>query len=403
MLELEDALERILAATPPPQLESLRLPDADRRVLGETITAPEDLPPFENSAVDGYAVRAADVAAARPEQPVRLRLVSRLAAGQFPTAPVGPGECARIFTGSPVPPGADAVVMQEVAQPDPAEPGCIVIRESVTPGENVRHRGEDVPRGRVLAQAGERLTPFKLALLSAAGVAQVRVGRRPRVALLATGSELCEPGAVSELPPGHIFESNRTALAALVARAGGVPRVLPLVPDAPDALATAMQRALNECDILVTSGGVSVGEFDYVKAVFEQLGGVLTFWKIAMKPGRPFVFGRRGGTLLFGLPGNPVSALVTFWLLVRPALWRWQGAREVAPPSCPGELAEPLVNDDARRHFVRVRVEANGCVVPAGRQASHLLHSLAASDGLVEVPPRTTLPKGARVRVLRWD
>lgn len=403
MLELEAALQRILAALPAPQDESVRLADADGRVLLQPVLAQLDLPPFDNSAVDGYAVRAADVAGARLDSPVRLRLIARLAAGQFSDAPVGPGECVRIFTGSPVPFGADAVVMQEVARAEPADPNLIAVTEPVEPGENIRRRAEDVARGSTLAGAGERLTPLKLALLAASGVAEVRVGCRPRVALLATGSELCEARAVSALAPGYIFESNRTALAALVTRAGGVPTMLPLVADAPEAIASAMRRALDECDLLVTTGGVSVGEFDHVKAVFAQLGGTLEFWKVAMKPGRPFVFGRRGEKFLFGLPGNPVSALVTFWLLVRPALLKWQGARDVAPPMCPGELAEPLANPDSRRHFMRVRMDASGRIVSAGRQASHALRSLADAHGLVDVPPHTTLPPGARVQVLRWD
>lgn len=403
MLELEDALQRILLALPAPQAETVRLADADGRVLLQPLIAQIDLPPFDNAAVDGYAVRAADVAHARGDSPVRLRLVARLAAGQCSDAALGASECARIFTGSPLPPGADAVVMQEVARPEPAHPNLVAVTGPVEPGENIRRRAEDVARHSVLAEAGERLTPFKLALLAASGVAEVCVGRRPRVALLATGSELCEAGAVSELPPGHIFESNRTALAALVARAGGVPLAVPLVPDVPEAIASAMQRALDECDLLVTSGGVSVGEFDHVKAVLAQLGGALEFWKVAMKPGRPFVFGRCGARCVFGLPGNPVSALVTFWLLVRPALLRWQGARDVAPPTCPGELAEPLANPDTRRHFNRVRMDPFGRVSSAGRQASHALRSLAGAHGLVDVPPRTTLPAGARVQVLRWD
>lgn len=403
MLELENALQRILAALPAPQAETVPLPEADGRVLLEPATARVDLPPFDNSSVDGYAVRAADLAGACAERPARLRLVARVAAGQPADTPVGPGQCARIFTGSPLPPGADAVVMQEVARPEAGNADVIAVTECVQPGENIRRRAEDVARGSTLAETGDRLAPFQLALLAAAGIAAVRVGRRPRVALLATGSELCEPDAVSALPSGRIFESNRLALAALLTRAGGLPAVLPLVADAPDAIASALQHALDTSDVVVTTGGVSVGEFDHVKSVFTQLGGALEFWKVAIKPGRPFVFGRRGGRFLFGLPGNPVSALVTFWLLVRPALLRWQGARDLAPPACPGELAEPLANPDARRHFVRVRLDAAGRVFSAGRQASHALRSLAAANGLVDVPPHTTLAAGTRVAVLRWD
>ncbi len=403
MLELEDALQRILDALPPPRAQTLPLARADGRVLLEPAIARVDLPGFDNSAVDGYAVRAADVAGARPDSPVRLRLVARIAAGQPAAIRLEPGQCARVFTGSCLPSGADAVLMQETVTTDPSDAQWIVIRQPVQPSEHLRRRAEDVARGAMLVGAGERLTPLKLALLAAAGIAEVRVGTPPRVVLLATGSELYEPGAVSELPPGGIYESNRIALAALTARAGGLPVLLPPVADVPEAIAEGLQRALEAGDLVVSSGGVSVGEFDHVKSVFTRLGGRVAFWRVAMKPGRPFVFGWREGKFFFGLPGNPVSALVTFLLLVRPALLRWQGARDVSPPTQWGELAQRLDNPDERRHFVRVRVDDTGRVWSAGRQASHLLGSLAAADGLVDVAPRSALPEGSRVKVLRWD
>ena len=212
------------------------------------------------------------------------------------------------------------------------------------------------------------------------------------VGLLATGSELQEPG--QPLAPGQIYESNRIALAALMQRAGAVPRTFPLVADALAATSLALADAFNQCDAVVTSGGVSVGEMDFIKRAFEQIGGELEFWKVAIKPGRPFVFGRCRGKLLFGLPGNPVSALVTFLLLVRPALLRWQGATDVSLPAHPGVLAEPLANDGERRHFMRVKVDPTGKVRSAGVQASHVLSSVAAANGLVDVPPNTTLACG---------
>ena len=268
--------------------------------------------------------------------------------------------------------------------------------DSAKPWENVRFRGEDVKCGAVLGEAGDELTAGRLGLLAAAGLAQVSVGRRPVAGLLASGSELLEAG--QSLSPGKIYESNRTGLAALAIQAGAIPKIFPLVKDSATDTQAALSKALQECDLVITSGGVSVGEMDFIKSAFEQLGGELQFWKVAIRPGRPFVFGRAGGKLLFGLPGNPVSAFVTFLLLVRPALIRWQGARNVSLPVHAGTLAEPLVNPGDRRHFMRVLIDSTGQVHSAGPQASHILHSLAAANGLVDVPPKTTLPAGGVVK-----
>jgi molybdopterin molybdotransferase len=221
------------------------------------------------------------------------------------------------------------------------------------------------------------------------------------VALLATGSELTEPG--QPLAPGRIYESNQLALAPLLARCGAIARAYPLVPDTLSATRAALETAFAECDLVVTCGGVSVGEMDFVKAAFERLGGKLEFWKVAIKPGKPFLLGRLGSKLLFGLPGNPVSAFVTFLLLVRPAIVRWQGAAQVALPSHPAVLAEMIANPDARRHFMRVKVDETGHVRSAGLQGSHRLGSLANANGLLDVPPQTTLAAGSTVPVLRWD
>jgi molybdopterin molybdotransferase len=400
-LELQEALARILAEVPSPAREEVALGEAAGRVAGEGLAAPLDLPPFDNSAVDGYAARAADVAGARPEAPARLRLCGRIPAGESPAQEVLPGACARLFTGSPMPPGADAVVMQEDTRVVPEEPGLVLVLEPVKPGENVRRRGEDVERGATLVEGGERLSAGRIGLLAAMGRARVLVGRRPVAGLLATGSELREPG--QPLGPGQIYESNRPALAALARGAGAVPRVFPLVADTPEATRSALAGAFAQCDAVVSTGGVSVGQLDFVKDALAELGGALEFWRVAIKPGRPFVFGRWREKLLFGLPGNPVSALVTFLLLVRPALLRWQGASEIALPAFPGLLAEPLANPGVRPHFLRVRADAAGQVYSAGLQASHALGSLAAANGLVEVPPHTTLPRSSRVNVMRWE
>jgi molybdopterin molybdotransferase len=398
-LQLEEALERLCAVVPAPALEEVPLAAAAGRIAARPVLSPIDLPPFDNSAMDGYAVRAADVASASPENPVRLRVAARTPAGEVPAQTIRNGECVRLFTGSVLPTGGDAVVMQEDTRP--GSPDTVLVLNSVLPGENIRRRGEDVGRGAAVCEAGDRLSAGRLSLLGAAGASRVMVARRPSVAVMATGSELREPGDV--LAHGQIYESNRLGLAALIEQAGARPRVLPIVPDHVAATQTALAAALNACDVVVTSGGVSVGELDLVKRAFEDIGGRLEFWRVAMKPGRPFTFGRFDSKLLFGLPGNPVSSLVTFLLLVRPALLRFQGARQISLPSCPGRLAEALANDGGRRHFMRVRIDAEGNVRSAGAQASHLLSSMAAANGLLDTPPHTALPAGAAVRVLRWD
>lgn len=401
MLELEQALEKILAAVPTPQSEIVPLAEAHGRVLIKTILATTDLPSFDNSSMDGYAVRASDAASANPKNPVSLRLVGKIAAGEnFPTE-LSAGQCIRIFTGAILPAGADAVVMQEDTQIDAGRPDEIRILDGVKPWENIRFRGEDVKCGATLASPGDILGAAQMALLAASGVGQVSVGRRPKVALLATGSELKEAGSL--LTPGQIYESNRAALAPLIAAAGGVPKIFPIVSDDQEATRTALSRALVECDLVITCGGVSVGEMDFVKSAFEELDGQLQFWKVAIKPGRPFVFGRYDEKFLFGLPGNPVSAFVTFLLLARPALLRWQGATQTGLPVSTGILVEPFFNLGTRRHFTRVTVDGKGGVHSAGTQASHVLGSLAQADGLVDVPPETTLSAGAIVQVLRWE
>ena len=401
MLEYEEALARVLAAVPGPRSEHVPLSEAAGRVLAEQVRSPIDLPVFDNSSMDGYGLRAADVVSARPDAPVHLRLAGRIAASEVFTGQVTTGTCVRLFTGSPLPPGADAVVMQEETRIESGAPGEVLILSPAGPGENVRSRGGDVKRGSTLGDVGEFLTPGRLGLLAATGLADVSVGRQPAVGLLATGAELQEPG--QPLAPGRIYESNRLALAALLRHAGAVPRIFPLVADELAATSRALEEACNQCDAVVTTGGVSVGEMDFIKCAFGQVGGELEFWKVAIKPGRPFAFGRCRGKLLFGLPGNPVSALVTFLLLVRPALLRWQGAANLSLPALPGVLAEPLANDGGRRHFMRVKVDPAGRVYSAGIQASHVLSSVAVANGLVDVPPNTTLGAGATVAVLRWD
>ena len=400
MLELEQALEKILSTVHPASSELAALNQAHERISAEKKVSPLDLPPFDNSAMDGYAVRSADLKTANADKPVRLKLVGKVAAGSTFDGEVQSGTCARIFTGSPLPRDADAVVMQEDTRVELLE--GILFLDSVKPWENIRLRGEDVKLGDMLVDAGCRLRAGQISLLGAVGVREIEVGVSPVIGLLATGSELLEPPHT--LAPGKIFESNRAMLAALAARAGAKTKVFPLVPDSLDATCAALEKAFSECDIVITSGGVSVGEMDFVKAAFESLGGKMEFWKVAIRPGKPFVFGRWREKFLFGLPGNPVSAFVTFVLLVRPAILRWQGAQSVALVSHPGILAEDFVNRDQRRpHFVRVIVDEEGKIRSAGVQASHALSSLAAANGLLEVTPGAVLAAGKTVSVARID
>lgn len=397
MLELEEARARILTAIRPLVIERVPLAAAASRVLGEKLIAPIDLPPFDNSAMDGYAVRSADLRGASASSPVTLRQTAQVPAGAFSSQIIAPGCCVRLFTGSPLPPAADAVLMQE--DTEPVDGACIRCRAEVEPGENIRCRGEDVRAGAVLGEVGEIVSAGALGLFAAVGLEAIAVHRQPRVALLATGSELVEAGQARLA--GQIYESNRVALAPLVQAAGGLVHISQLVPDTADELHAALERAFAECDAVVTSGGVSVGEHDLVKQVFEQLGGHLDFWKVAIKPGRPFVFGQWRGRFLFGLPGNPVSALVTCGLLVYPALRQFQGASSLTLPAHPACLQETIENRNGRRHFMRVWVDSLGQVRSAGRQASHLLGSMARANALLDVPPRTIWPPGTSVSVLR--
>jgi molybdopterin molybdotransferase len=396
MLQLEEARELIIAAVRVLPAEMVPLREAAGRFLAHDVAGPIDLPVFDNSAMDGYAVHSDDLRDAAADRPVRLSVSGQIAAGTRAQDEIGRGSCARIFTGAPLPPGVDAVVMQEEVT---HEGEHAVFREAVKPWENVRFRGEDVKAGAILARSGDRVNAATVAALGALGLTEVSVHRRPIVGLLATGDELQEPGTT--LSGGQIYESNRAALAALLQEVGAVPRTWPIVADRLDACRAALGEALAQCDFVVTTGGVSVGAMDFVKEAFDGLGGKLDFWRVAIRPGKPFVFGTAGEKLMFGLPGNPVSSFVTALLLVWPALLRSQGANTELP-SHSARAAEALVNRSDRRHFMRVRVDAGGNAWPVGLQASHAVASLAAANALVDVPAGTVIERGAEVRALRF-
>lgn len=398
MISLEEAQQKILAAIQPLPAEDILLDECPGRYLAEDIHSSIDLPPTDNSAMDGYALRSADVSSI-PSVPW---LVSgEQAAGPAVDLSVTPGTCIRIFTGAPLPSGADAVVMQEDTEPDAHDRNKIRILDKVTAWENVRFRGEDVKKDAVLAKAGDVLTAQRLSLLASAGVCRVRAHRRPVVGILATGNELREPHSI--LAQGEIYESNRVGLATLARQAGATPRIYPLLADDLKLTQGALQRAFRECDVVITSGGVSVGEKDYVKEAFTEIGGSLDLWSIAIRPGKPFAFGRYQEKLMFGLPGNPVSALVTFFLLARPALLRLQGAGDVDPPISWGHLSEPLSNHGDRRNFMRVILDRQGQIKSAGSQGSHILSSMAQANGLIDLPPKTIWATGTLAPVLRWN
>ncbi|MCC7375649.1 MAG: molybdopterin molybdotransferase MoeA [Verrucomicrobiales bacterium] len=395
MITLEEALDRILSTLAPLPEEVVSVSDAVGRVPTEDLMASTDLPPFDNSAVDGYALRSADVAGASVESPVVLEVTDTIKAGEAPAVIVGSGSCVRIMTGALLPAGADAVVMQEdVVIP---RDGQIAVRETVGLWEGVRMAGGDVRRGVCLVRAGEALRPAHVGLLVASGYAKIPVHRRPRVTLLSTGSELIPPGGV--LNPGQVYDSNSPLMRAL-AEHDGFPVVhTGHIPDTMEQTMAELHLAARQGDVVVTTGGVSVGEADFVKPAMAALGGSLDVWRIAIKPGKPFAFGRLGAAYWFGLPGNPVSAYVTWWLLVRPALRRLLGMRIPQDPRISARLGEPIVNRGDRRHFIRVRFDEQGYVRLAGTQASHVQSGLVLADALLDMPPEAHWETGREVEV----
>ncbi len=365
----------MLAAVRPLSAEGVPIGGAAGRVLAEAAVAEVDLPPFDSSAMDGFAVRAA-------ETPGRLTVVGQSAAGRPASQSLGSGEAVAISTGAVVPSGADAVVPVEHATLTGGE----VTVERVGEGDNRRLRGGDVRTGDVVVPVGVRLGPPQVGALAAVGVASVRCGRRPRAVVLATGTELRAPG--DPLGPGEIYESNTLLLRAQLESAGAEVIVHQAVADDAAATRAALAAGL-EADVLITSGGVSVGEHDLVRAALADLGVEEVFWRVAVRPGKPVAFGTRGATLVFGLPGNPVSALVGCELFVRPAILALQGAADPGPPFLPGRLASPLRSSDERDELVRARtrVDPAGVVLePLSGQESHMIVHASAADALVRVP-----------------
>src|SRR5262245_18660310 len=371
------------------------------RVLAEPVSAAADIPPWPNSSMDGYAVKSADTRAARAAQPARLLVAGRVSAGVVADRALMAGEAFRIFTGAPLPAGADAVIPQEDVTAD-AE--TVLVSRAVDVGAYVRPRGEDIEAGEVVLEPGRHLGPAEIGLLAAVGRAHVRVIERPRVGILSTGDEIAELGTV--VGPGQIRNSNSYSLMAQVVEAGGVPVLFGVARDSLESIEARLAWGLG-CDLLISSAGVSVGDHDFVKAALERLGAEQHLWLVDMRPGKPIAFATiptaRGPLPVFALPGNPVSAMVTFELFVRPALLRMAGHARLDRPVVTARALSPIDNPGSRRGYLRVTLspECGGYGVRlTGDQGSGILRSMVAADGLAVVPGNTTVDKGGLVRVL---
>jgi molybdopterin molybdotransferase len=390
MLSVEEALARLLAqAHRIADAESVSTLAAHGRVLAQPVVSTLDVPPMDNSQMDGYAVRCADVRSA----PTTLRVTQRIAAGH-PGQPLEPGTAARIFTGAPLPPGADAIVMQEATT---AAGDQVTISEVPKAGAWIRRAGFDVRRGATIMEAGRRLQPQDCGLAASIGVARLSVVRRPRVAVFFTGDELVMPGEA--LPPGGIYNSNRFVLRGLLERLGCETIDLGIVPDDFERTRATFVEAAARADLIVTSGGVSVGEEDHVKPAV-QAEGSLDVWQIAMKPGKPLAFGAVAGVPFIGLPGNPVSSFVTFLLFARPFILRRQGVADVAPKALPLRADFDWPRPDKRREFLRTRVNSEGGLDLFANQNSAVLTSTTWADGLIDLPAGSTITRGQMVRYL---
>ncbi len=391
-LSVEEALDHILCAVDPLGAERVGILAAMGRVLAEGIVAQTPIPPWPNSAMDGYAVRHADLDRAAPsrDRPLELTVVEEVPAGYAATRPLGPGQAVRIMTGAPLPSGADTVVPLEETE---TRSGRVRLFAGVERGAFVRPAGQDVQAGERVLPAGTRVSPAVVGMLAQLRRAFVSVGTAPRVAILSTGDELVELDERRAEEPGRatIVNSNAYQLAAAVAEAGGVPLQLGIAPDRPEAIRARVEAGLRAADCLISTGGVSVGDYDFIKSVLVDLGADLRFWKIRVRPGKPLVFGLVQGRPFFGLPGNPVSSLVTFELFVRPALLKMMGVavHQLFRPVVVAEVRESFTVPTGRRHYLRCRLTRDGAggytAVTTGNQDSAILRSLVLADGLLVV------------------
>ena len=384
LTRLEDALKTVLEAVPVLGMEKINLLDALGRVLAQDIIAERDNPPWDNSAMDGFAVRYDDIKQEHAiATPTLLKVIEDVPAGRFPTKTLGKGEAIRIMTGAPIPEGADTVLKVEDTE---ATPQSVKVFKPEQRGANIRPKGEDVRRGDCIISAGMIIRPAEAGMLAILAKAFVFVYQRPRVAILSTGDELADLD--ERLTDEKIINSNSYGIAAAVREAGGLPLLLGIAKDSPEDLKTKIRQGLN-ADILVLSGGVSMGDYDFTKSVFQELGGDMNFWKLAIRPGQPVAFGKIGKTLAFGLPGNPVSSMVTFEQLVRPAMLRMCGHKELSRPVVQAVFQERFSKRPDRRHFLRgiLWMERGMLMVrTTGPQGSGILTSLVKANGLIDIP-----------------
>jgi len=414
MISVEEALEKILGQVQVLEAEEKPILDCLGQVLAEDVYSDIDVPPWANAAMDGYAVMAESTRSASPASPRVLPVVGELAAGALPQRPLGPGEAVRIMTGAPLPQGADAVVKFEDTD-EPAHktphprPSQVSILAEAKPGTNVRPAGEDISKGSLVLSQGTLLRPAAIGVLASLGRVTVAVIRRPVVAIIATGDELVEPGQT--LPPGHIYNSNAYGLAALVRRYGGIPKLLGIARDTRKDLEAKVRQGL-DTDLVLTSGGVSHGDYDVVKDILATLGEI-TFWTVRMKPGKPLAFGKLKGKGReiphLGLPGYPVSSMVVFEVLARPALFKMMGRRHLAKPSLWAITEHDIENKDGRRLFARAMVterQKQYFVKLTGPQLSGVLTSLAQANALAIIPENISKVKAGdkvEVMMLDWD
>jgi len=402
MLSVEQALELVLREFHPLEPEEVPILEALDRVLAEDITAGVDIPPHANSSMDGYAVRAEDTAGASLETPARLLVIGGVPAGYVSEKEVSPGTTICITTGAPIPPGADAIVKVEDTE---AKGEWVNVLAEVEPGHYVRPAGEDVRRGELVLRRGTLIRPPEIGMLAALGQKRVPVTRRPRVAILATGDEVVEIDAPPA--PGKIRNANSYSNAAQVIKYGGEPVLLGIARDRVGELTEKIRAGLAQgVDLLLTSGGVSMGDFDLVKKVLAAEGEI-NFWRVRMKPGKPLAFGRIGDVPVLGLPGNPVSAMVSFEIFVRPVILKMLGVTERERPTIEATLMDEVKHKDERRHYLRVRAEERAGEYRAhltGGQGSGILSSMVKANGLATIPEDWThAPAGARVQVLLLD
>jgi molybdopterin molybdotransferase len=394
VLTVEEARAQILARMQPRETERVELLAALGRVLAETVVSTREIPPWANSSMDGYAIRSDDTDAGA----VTLRVVGRVAAGAMPDRRVEPGEAVRIFTGAPMPGGADAVVPQEDVEADEAR---IVLRRPVKPGDYVRSAGEDVRPGDIVLEPGQRVGAAEIGLLATLGRPRVEVYRRPRVAILSTGNEIADLG--TEPGPGAIPNTNTYSLMAQVLEAGAEPMNLGVARDRVEAVEERLRWGAR-ADVVIASAGVSVGEHDVVKEAFTRVGAELLLWRVSMRPGKPITFGSWQERSVFGLPGNPVSAMVTFELFVRPALLRMAGHRDLDRPRVRARADARIVNPGRRRGYLRVTLRPDGHEYRArltGEQGSAILRSMVLADGLAVLDGDTTVEEGEYVDVIK--